>query len=96
MNLFKEGLKEEDEVYCILNTAIRGRITQKANRHGIYLYTIEVEDSREFKKWFDVADVSVVFLHWQLAKIYKTEVKKKCKKKKKQTPKKKSLKKKKS
>jgi len=98
MNLFKENLKEEDRVYCVFNHAIEGRITKKTNFHGMYLYTIKLDadDARNFEKFIGLSPENVKFLHYQLRKIYKTEVKKKCQKTKKQILKKKSLKKKKS
>lgn len=63
-------LKEGDRVYCIFNHAITGEITKSANSHGIWLYTIRADDQKNFKKFLRVNDNNVVFLHWQLGRIY--------------------------
>jgi len=64
---FKEG----ERVFCVLNHAITGEITKSANKHGIWLYTIRADDEVNFKKFMRNPSINVVFLHWQLEKIYK-------------------------
>lgn len=61
-----DKLKEGDRVYCIINSAIEGEIIKKACYHGLYLYSLEVDDEKSFKKHFGLGSVNVVFLHWQL------------------------------
>ena len=61
-------LKEGDRVYCIINSAIEGEITKKGYYHGIYLYTLKVDDEKSFVRHFGLGSVNVVFLHWQLGR----------------------------
>lgn len=72
----KECLFEQDEVYCILNHSVEGRITSKVNHHGMWLYTVEPKEKREFQKWIGVSWMNVKFLHWQLRKKDVSRVKK--------------------
>lgn len=72
MKMTKDKLKVEDEVYCVLNTAIEGIITSKSNYHGMWLYHIKmIKDASNFYKYFHVKVENAVFLHWQLKKLYK-------------------------
>jgi len=64
-----DKLKEGDQVYCVLNASIAGEITAKNNYHGVYLYSLEVDDEKSFRKHFGLGSVNVVFLHWQLKKV---------------------------
>jgi len=65
-----DKLKEGDRVYCIFNHAIKGEVTKKACYHGLYLYTIRADDAKNFKKFLRFNDNNVVFLQWQLGRIY--------------------------
>lgn len=69
--IMNNKLKEGDRVFCVLNHAITGEITKRANYHGIYLYTIRADDEVNFKKFMRNPSINVVFLHWQLKKLYK-------------------------
>jgi len=62
-------LKEGDRVYCIFNHALKGEITKKANCHGVYLYSIKVDDEESFVKHFGLGSYNVIFLHWQLKRV---------------------------
>lgn len=57
-----------DRVYCIFNSAIEGEITARDNYHGLYLYTVKVDDEKSFISHFGLASVNVKFLHYQLRK----------------------------
>lgn len=83
MELFKENLKEQDEVYCIFNHSIEGMITKKTKFHGMYLFSVKVTDEKNFKKWFGLNSANVKFLHCHLRKLYKTEVRQNVKRSKK-------------
>jgi len=63
-----DKLKEGDRVYCIFNSAIEGEITKRACYHGLYLYTLKVDDEESFIKHFDLGSVSVKWLDCQLRK----------------------------
>ena len=67
--LSKDILKEQDEVYCVLNHSITGRITKRSNYHGQYQYTIKAHDEKSFRMWIGVSCCNVKFFHWQLKKI---------------------------
>lgn len=75
MELTKDKLNVEDEVYCIFNHAIKGRITKKTNHHGMWLYHVKVDDEKNFRKFIGLKSDNAMFLHYQLRKFYK-EVKK--------------------
>jgi len=62
--------KEGDEVYCVLNSAVEGVISKASNYHGMWLYTLKIKDEESFRNQFSLNFVNVVFLHWQLRKIY--------------------------
>lgn len=63
-----DKLKEGDKVSCIINSAIEGEITKKACYHGIYLYSLKVDDEESFMRHFGLGSTHVKFLHWQLRK----------------------------
>lgn len=61
-----DKLNVGDQVYCVINSAIAGQIINKDCYHGLYLYSLKVEDEKNFIKFFGLCSDNVKFLHWQL------------------------------
>lgn len=61
-------LKEGDRVSCVFNSTIEGEITKRACYHGLYLYSVKIDDEESFVNFFGLASVNVVWLHYQLRK----------------------------